>query len=489
MRCSKHRSPKRTVILFTLLFSICTTGCKKMVEVSAPDTSVTDDNVFNTDATAAAVLTGLYTQISGTEFLFLGFPSISRFAGLSADELTLWSGARNDFDLLNTKQTFYHDNALSAVPNAEYGHEFFSRAYSHIVTCNAVVEGAGNSTALSPNVKQQILGEAKFMRAFFYFYLASLYGDAPLSLTTDYEANRLLARAPKEQVYQQCITDLKEAQELLSPDYLTAGLTGTTMERVRPTKWAAAALLARVYLYTGAWAMAEAMATVVIDNSTLYSLPALDEAFLMNSSEAIWQLQPVNPGWNTEDARLFIIPPTGPNRDNTVYLSDELLYSFEAGDNRRNSWIGSVTVNGATYYYPFKYKANTEFDPVTEYLMVLRLGEQYLIRAEARARQGNLQMAVADLNMIRERAGLPASTTPGTQPVLLATILHERQVELFTEWGHRWMDLKRTNTVDAVMSVVTPRKAGNAWNPIQKLYPIPLDDIRRNPNLVQNPGY
>jgi hypothetical protein len=490
MRRFKHRSLKTSAILFTLLFAIYVTGCKKLVEVSAPVTSVTDDNVFNTDATAAAVLTGLYTQISGTDFLAPnpGLPSISRFAGLSADELTLWSGARSDDALLNIRQTFYYDNALSAVPNAGYGHEFFTRFYLHIFTCNAAIEGVSNTTSLSPNVKQQILGEAKFMRALFYFYLASLYGDVPLILTTNYETNRSVARASQEQVYQQTITDLKEAQDLLSAEYLTAGLTGTTMERVRPTKWAAAALLARVYLYTEEWPMAESMATVVINNSSFYSLPSLDEVFLSNSNEAIWQLQPVNAGWNTEDAKLFIIPPTGPNSSNTVYLSNDLLNSFEAGDNRRESWIGSVTVNGDIYYYPFKYKANVEFDPVTEYLMVLRLGEQYLIRAEARARQGNLAMAAADLNMIRARAGLPPLTA-GTQQALLAAILHERRVELFTEWGHRWMDLKRTNSIDAVMSLVTPKKGGRAWNPIQKLYPIPLDDIRRNPNLTQNPGY
>lgn len=213
----------RRLILFTLLFTMCTTACRKLVEVSPPVTSVTDDNVFNSDATAAAVLTGLYTQISGTEFLspHLDFTSISRFAGLSADELTLWSGARNDFDLLNRRQTFYHDNALSAVPGAGYGHEFFTRFYLHIFTCNTAIEGLSNATSLSSNVKQQLLGEAKFMRAFFYFYLASLYGDVPLIIATDYEINRSRPRAPQERVYEHAITDLKEAYELLSPEYLT----------------------------------------------------------------------------------------------------------------------------------------------------------------------------------------------------------------------------------------------------------------------------
>src|SRR5690349_11344828 len=126
MRRFEHRSTKTGLVLFTLLFIVYITGCKKLVEVSALATSVADNNVFNTDATAAAVLTGLYTQLSRTDYLTLGFTSISRFAGLSADELTLWSGARNDNALLNIMQTFYYENALSAVPNVGHGHEFFT---------------------------------------------------------------------------------------------------------------------------------------------------------------------------------------------------------------------------------------------------------------------------------------------------------------------------------------------------------------------------
>ena len=126
--------------------------------------------------------------------------------------------------------------------------------------------------------------------------------------------------------------------------------------------------------------------------------------------------------------------------------------------------------------------------------MVLRLGEQYLIRAEARARLGsNLSGAIGDLDKIRSRAGLPliATTNPGiTQPALIDKIMHERQVELFSEFGHRWFDLKRTNTVDAVMNVVTPLKAAGApWQPYQALYPIPITELQKAPNLTQNPGY
>jgi hypothetical protein len=121
--------------------------------------------------------------------------------------------------------------------------------------------------------------------------------------------------------------------------------------------------------------------------------------------------------------------------------------------------------------------------------MVLRLGEQYLIRAEARAQQNKISDAQSDLNIIRTRAGLP-NTTASDKNSLLSEIFHERKVELFSEWGHRWLDLKRTNAVDAVMSIVTPLKAnGQQWQSYQKLYPVEFSEVRKSPNLTQTPGY
>jgi hypothetical protein len=149
-----------------------------------------------------------------------------------------------------------------------------------------------------------------------------------------------------------------------------------------------------------------------------------------------------------------------------------------------------VISGGVTYYYPAKYKATTTSgSSFKEYLMIFRLAEQYLIRAEARAMQNNFQGARDDLNAIRTRAGL-GNTTANDQVSLLTGILHERQVELFTEMGQRWLDLKRAGKVDQVMSVVTPLKAnGAAWKSYQQLYPIPFNDIKLNPALIQNPGF
>ena len=149
-----------------------------------------------------------------------------------------------------------------------------------------------------------------------------------------------------------------------------------------------------------------------------------------------------------------------------------------------------MLVGTTVYYYPYKYKLYFTGQPPVEYPTLLRLAEQYLIRAEARAQQGNLSGpngSLADLNFIRQRAGLPPSTA-STQPDVLTAILNERRMELFTEYGHRWLDLIRTQQVNAVMSLVTPGKGG-IWQATDTLYPIPLTDIKADLNIRQNPGY
>ncbi|WP_315815288.1 RagB/SusD family nutrient uptake outer membrane protein [Paraflavitalea speifideaquila] len=99
--------------------------------------------------------------------------------------------------------------------------------YNFVFKCNAAIEGLTRSTTLTPAVKQQLLGEAKFMQAFMYFYLVNEFGDVPLALTTDPQANTLLARSPQAKVYEQIITDLLEAEQQLSNDYLDVTLVKT----------------------------------------------------------------------------------------------------------------------------------------------------------------------------------------------------------------------------------------------------------------------
>ncbi len=321
----------------------------------------------------------------------------------------------------------------------------------------------------------------------------NLFGDVPLVLSTDYSVNSGLSRTSDDQVYLQIIEDLRESIDLLSEQFLDGALLQyiDVPERLRPTKWAARALLSRVYLYTGDFVNAEIESSLIIDQSSLFALTSLNEVFLRNSSEAIWQMQPVNDGHNTEEAWIFILPSTGPDDNNfdghPVSISRALQNAFEPGDQRKIEWIDSIIVGSDSFYFPHKYKSATFGDPVNEYFMIFRLAEQYLIRAEARVQLGNIQTALDDLNIIRSRAGLHDSNG-NSIPGLLASIQHERRVELFTEWGHRWFDLKRSGEIDAVMTVASISKGGS-WQTTDQLYPIPFYEIQHSPHISQNSGY
>lgn len=471
---------RRTLILLPVLLAFA--GCTKLVEVNAPVTTINGVNVYASDPTAISVLTGIYTKISNADMLSGGILSLSLFPSLSADELTLFDGITTPYYLS------YYENALT---NSNAGSaDYWVTLYPIIYMANSAIEGLTASGTLTPAVRQQLIGEAKFIRAFCYFYLVNLYGEVPLVLGTDYSINAGLSRAPVEKVWGQVIADLKEAQALLSQNYLDGTLQAQTSERVRPTQSAARALLARAYLFSGDWTNAELQSTEIINNVGMYSLNTdLNAAFLANNSEAVWQLQPVNFGENTQAAKIFILPESGPsNPSHPVYLSSYLLTAFEGGDLRKEKWIDSVTTAHGTYYYPYKWKVGLAGEPVTEYETVLRLSEQYLIRSEARTQKGDVIGAVADINIIRSRAGLANYVGPAEKASLLKAIIHERQVELFCEWGHRWLDLKRTGMVNDVMTKVTPSKGGT-WNQNWQWYPIALSELRLQPTLVQNTGY
>jgi hypothetical protein len=477
-------------------------SCKKLAETPVPTNLVAENAVYTNDATAISVLNAVYTAMNTTPFQgSLANGSVSLFAGLAADEYTLAPA------ITTPSYVAYYQNSLSQATTATAtGSEHWALFYNLIFKCNAALKGLSSSQAdgLTASVRQQLIGEAEFMRAFFYFYLTNEFGDVPFALTTDPQAISQLARTNQASVYNQIISDLEDAEMKLSANYLDVTLLNNTAERVRPTKWAAAALLARVYLYMGNYTSSIAKATEVINNSTLFTLLPLNQVFLKNSKEAIFQIQPTDLKLNTQEGKTLIIPATGPSTtttSNPVYLSKSLLKAFEPGDQRAvyGNWIDTVSYKKTstlldTVIFPYKYKVNSSLGVTTtsglkEYFMVLRLGEQYLIRAEAKI-ASDPNGAVSDLNAIRTRAGLPPYSGSTAQASLLTAILHERQVELFSEWGHRWFDLKRTGNIDAVMSKVTPLKAnGKPWQSYQQMFPVPLSDILASTNLTQNTGY
>jgi len=455
-------------------------ACNKLVEIPPPSTTITTSQVFADSIDAAAAISGIYSRIQydGNGLAFCnGIETV--ICGLSSDELV----------------SFYTDSYLNFYANTLNPSEgnlyffFWQQPYQCIYQANTCIEGLQTASSIPQPVKNQFTGEAKFFRSLFYFYLVNLFGDIPYVSSSNWRQTDTMGRTNSSVIYQKIIDDLKDAQSLLGEDY-----SFSNGQRTRINRHAAAALLARVYLFIGDWRNAEMQASSVINN-TQFSLESdLNSVFLANNRESIlqWELNTSYGFYNSTAVGYNILPPDV-SLPPGYYASAQLLSSFENGDNRRIHWFNENTYEGTTYTYPYKYKVGQHEQvpngSASEYFTVLRLAEQYLIRAEARAQQGNVAEAAADLNIIRNRAGL-SNTGATTQAELMSAILHERQVELFAEWGHRWLDLKRTGKVNDVMSIATPLKnTGTTWQPYQQLYPIPSSQLAINPFLRQNAGY
>jgi len=483
-------------IFIVFFISVLFMACKKLIEVPAPTTEISTANVYASNISAAAVLTGVYSSLSTDDqycqYGYSGPPSIFLEAGLYSDELSL-------FDQSNTALFYYYTNNLASQIYSGIPNDFWSSIYQQLYVPNDAIANLTNNHSLTPQVQQQLLGEALFLRAFCYFYLVNLYGTVPLVTTTNYKINSLLPRSSATDVWKQIIADCQNAQSLMSPNFVGSDAETATPERTRPNKWVATALLSRAYLYTGDWKDAILQATSIIQNSTLFAIDSIsvtspNTPFIMNSTETIWSLQPVEdyPSANTGEGAIFILPSSGPAIGGSypVYLNNYLLSAFEPGDFRMSLWVDSVSVAGTTYYYAYKYQQAAGTNTPAEYDVVFRLAEQYLIRAEAEANQGDSVDAISDLNVIRNRAHLPIYSSLVNGPLLKA-ILHERQVELFTEWGHRWFDLVRTENANSVMGGaqnVCGAKGGN-WSSSAQLFPINYTEIAADPNLTQTPGY
>ena len=429
-----------------LLF-FTTFSCEDFVEIDPPTTEITTEALFEDRTAIVAALNGLYSEILATPNNMFN-AGLEIFTGTASGEFINYSSDRSNTEFaLNDLQP---DNII-------VNNNFWTFAYQIINQANLLIEGISGASFIDPRI-DQALGEALFMRAFTHFYLVNLFGEVPYVSTTGIATNNSIGKTSVALIYENITADLTRAQFLMMADYSFV----SNEERVRPNRGAATALLARVYLYLEDWANAEVQATQVIDND-LYALDTvLNDVFKPASPEAIWQLIPNTPGINTNQGFRFLLDFILPGDGLvTTSMSNDLVNTFDPSDNRLSSWVGTRDSGEETFYYPFKYK---EFfrtgDLPDEYTVVFRLAEQYLIRSEARTRQNNISGAREDLNIIRNRAGL-GDTPASDQPSLLDAIMQERKVELFAEWGHRWLDLKRNGRIDRELSNL-PEKGGRS---------------------------
>lgn len=440
--------------LLSLLFS-----CKKLVEVGTPENQLTTDKVFADTASATAALVNVYALFDKTID-----PGYNKYLGIYTDELIYPGSSSADAEFSTSKLS----------PTNGTVSNIWSNYYFAVYSCNQVIEQLRQSTKIPAATVTRLTAEAKFLRAYSNFYLVNTFGPVPLILTTDVSQTAKATRSDTATVYRQIIQDLQDAQSNLPETYTGSG-------KVRATEWAASALLARAYLYQQNWTAAAAQATALI-NSGLYTLSNPSDVFFAGSSETILQFW--TPYGYVTDAP-SLVPSSGMP---TYLVSGSLLAAFEPGDLRKDNWLhaNAITSGGSTktYYYPYKYHNRTTNSSTPEYLSALRLGEQYLIRAEAYARLGNITGSVQDLNVIRNRAGLPGLSTGLNPAGCLNAVIQEWRVEFCFEWGRRFFDLRRTGRLNTVMGAYKP-----TWLPKADFFPIPQKELTYDPFLTQNAGY
>lgn len=456
------RTKLNRIILF--LAGMVLSSCSDFVEVDPPKNILISETVFADAATVESALANMYYNLR-EQGLVSGTFGMTTGLGIYSDELVYYGFDTNLTQLFNN----------NVIASNERISTWWSQGYYLIYCANDILGGVEGSAGLTTEEKNSFKGQSLFIRAYVHSLLADIFGDIPYITTTDYLENNSVSRMPLVTVQEMIVNDLTAAIELME------GLDIDSGERVLPGKDVAKALLARRYLYTEQWALAAATATDLIDNYGLE--PNLEDVFLKESLETIWQLKSGESPRNTQEANQLIIQVIP---DQKYALTDDLLSAFEDGDLRLMEWTGSIsdTDNTVTLFFAHKYKALLTETQRLEYSIVFRNAEQYLIRAEARANLGDILGAQQDLNVIRNRAGL-LNTTATNQSELLEAIMRERQVELFTEHGQRWFDLKRTGTADDILGPIKPN-----WQATDVLFPIPETELELNPNLLpQNNGY
>lgn len=337
--------------------------------------------------------------------------------------------------------------------------------YDGINRANNIIEKVEEVKDMTREEKDQALAEMRFIRALNHFNLTNYFGDIPVrTKPTIGTADLTTPRTAKADVYTQIIADLLFAEQHLP--------TSASL-KIRASKYAATALLARVFLYQGDNAKAKTKAGEVISNGGYTILPSYGSIFGGDgSAETIFEIDFNELDRNRIAEYNF---PRSLNGRREVAPAPGLIAAYEVGDQRKNF---SIAVNGLDSY-SVKYD---DLSTGTDNVIVLRLADMYLIRAEAEAKlNGNISTIQQDVDRIRIRAGL-SGTPAATYTALLNAIDKERRVEFAFE-GFRWFDLVRTGRAVDVLINVT--------NSNQTLFPIPLDEIQTNkdPGMTQNPGY
>lgn len=450
--------------LLALSLSAVVVGCASRLDIN-PINTIDGANALSTDQGVKVALTGAYagSNLGSANLLggavmycseFLADDGEARFAGTFQGQFDVWA------------KQIIRDNALATL--------MWRDAFATINQTNLVL--ANLDKVVTQVDKDDVEGEARFIRGLLYFELAKYYGRfwgdgdqntnlaVPLVLTpttavTDAD-NR--PRATVAAIYAQALADLTRAEQILLE----------TGDGTRATKSAAAAVLARLYLAQGDFTRARDAAQRVIAGGVYGLAATFDQAFNEAAAgytrENIFRVS-VTAQTGTNNMQQFYAPAAFGGRGD-VRVQASHLTRYEAGDVR----LGYFNISGGNR---FSNKWNVQFGDVA----YIRYAEMLLTRAECNFRLGTSIGAtpLADVNAIRARVNLPALTQAN---LTLDRILAERRVELAFEGQLLW-DLKRNR---AATITVSPARS---WTSPQLVFPVPQREIDTNPNLVQNAGY
>ena len=441
-------------ILYTITLAMTLASCSKVFDVN-PTASISSDIAISDKSGVEHALTGTYNALQavglyGRNFLIIG--------DLAADNLT-WTGTSQDYGQIEHKPIPADNSIVDG---------FWSAAYDGINRANNILYKLPSISGLTQQEYNQFEGEALFLRALLYYDLVSYFGGVPLKLEPTLNLNNInSSRSSAQDVYNQIITDLSTAKTKLSPTRIAG----------RANSYSASALLAKAYMGKfflsndpSIAQLALAEANHVIADGGYALTPNFADLFTAGIStesvfEVVYDLQ------NYNRLAQYYYPRSLIGRYEVAPTAG-FIQSFEAGDTRL-----AATVSYDDKNLPYGRKYN-DVSGGTDRVYVLRLADIYLLRAEALAyTNGDTEAIQADINMVRNRAGLANTTATSIDDLRLA-VENERRHEFAFE-GHRWIDLVRTGRAASLLGIDTK----------YTLFPIPLIEIQTNKNMTQNPGY
>jgi starch-binding outer membrane protein, SusD/RagB family len=479
----------------TILLIVLPSACNELL-TEEPKDRISTDAFFQTAADAKAAIAAAYRPLS-TQALW-GI-NLQWSLNAATDESRVGPEEENPNIVALTQLTWTTTNPYVAGSNASGG--TWAGLYQMITRANLVLEKVP-TIAMDETAKNQILAEAKFLRALGYFYLVRLYGDVPL-VRTSAEQLELGPRTPQTEVFAQIVKDANEAEAALPANW-------PTIDKGRATKGSAQALLAEQYIWRKDWPNAATAAKKVIDGGQYGLQPNYINAFLpgsQNRNEEVFAAQSSSAtGAPAIDIAAWEYPRNmNPNSNGgwgTWQPLQSFIDSYPAGDYRKevSFFTSGVAPNGQTVtFLPHVYKYRPTARPGQQDVNwpIYRYADVLLMYAEALNEQGQTAAAIANVNLVRARArkgtGAENRASPAdlaatlTQAETRAAIFAERKWELAYE-GKRWFDLVRQGFPVFQAALTTDPTATNI-QATRMLWPIPQAQIDLNKSLTQNPGY